>query len=60
MLAVVDSNLLFTYVNMGASDHCNDASVNGGSNLYDVIRNDMYSKHYIIVNNVKSSISFNC
>lgn len=50
MLAVVDSNLRFTYVNIGAPGRCNDASVYTRSNLADVIKNPIYENHFMIVN----------
>ncbi|CAF2068136.1 unnamed protein product [Rotaria magnacalcarata] len=51
MLATVDSNLLFTYVNVGAPGRCNDAYVYSKCQLYDVVQGDIYSKYYMKVNN---------
>ncbi|CAF3219914.1 unnamed protein product [Rotaria sp. Silwood2] len=51
MLAVVDSNLHLTYVNVGAPGRCNNASVYARSTLSEVIQNTIYRNHYIMVNN---------
>ncbi|CAF3550803.1 unnamed protein product [Rotaria socialis] len=51
MLATVDSNLLFTYVNVGAPGRCNDTYVYSKCQLYDVVQGDIYSKYYMKVNN---------
>ena len=53
MLATVNSNLEFTYVNVGAPGRCNDASVFSRSNLADVIQLPIYQNHFITVNQVK-------
>ncbi|CAF0959072.1 unnamed protein product [Adineta ricciae] len=53
MLAVVNSSLLFTYVNVGAPGRCNDSSVFSRSTLSDVIQMPIYANHYININNVK-------
>ncbi|CAF1039448.1 unnamed protein product, partial [Rotaria sordida] len=52
MLAAVNSNLMFTYINVGAPGRCNDSSVYSRSTLYDVIQNSIYKKYYLIENNV--------
>ncbi|CAF2119842.1 unnamed protein product [Rotaria magnacalcarata] len=53
MLAVVNADLGFTYINVGAPGRCNDASVYSQSNLSDVIKNSIYEDHYMTVNNTK-------
>ncbi|CAF4749204.1 unnamed protein product [Rotaria socialis] len=53
MLAVVNADLGFTYINVGAPGRCNDASVYSRSNLSDVIKNSIYEDHYMTVNNTK-------
>ncbi|CAF2774815.1 unnamed protein product [Rotaria sp. Silwood2] len=53
MLATVNSDLLFTYINVGAPGRCNDSSVYSRCTLYDVVRNSIYNNYYIIENNVK-------
>ena len=53
MLAVVNSSLLFTYVNIGASRRCNDSSVYSRLSLADVIQMPIYADHYVTINNIK-------
>ena len=44
MLASVNANLQFNYVQVGASGRCNDASIYSRSNLADVIQSPIYTK----------------
>ena len=53
MLAVVDADLKFTYVNAGAPGRCNDASVFSRSTLSEVMNNPIYRNHFIMVDNTK-------
>ena len=53
MFTVVDSDLRFRSVNIGAPSRCNDSSVYRKSNLSEIIRNKIYEVHYILSNNVK-------
>ncbi|CAF4877328.1 unnamed protein product [Rotaria sp. Silwood1] len=53
MLAVINSDLQFTYINIGASDRCNDSSVYNRSNLSEVIQHSIYQDNYMVVNNIK-------
>ncbi|CAF3307254.1 unnamed protein product [Rotaria sp. Silwood2] len=53
MLAVVNSNLKFTYVNIGAPGRCNDASVYNRSSLAQVIKNDIYANNYMVINSTR-------
>ena len=52
MLATVNSDLLFTYINVEALGRCNDASIYNRCILSEVIQDRMYSKYFITVNNV--------
>ena len=49
-LATVDSNLNFTYLNVGAPGRCNDASVYGRCTLREVLQDPLYSRHRLVVN----------
>ena len=49
MLAVINSSLWFTYMNVGAPGRCNDASVYTRSILFDVIQPETYAKHQLDV-----------
>ena len=53
LLAVVNSSLEFTYVNVGAPGRSNDSSVFNCSNLAEVIQHEIYSNHYMMLNGVK-------
>jgi hypothetical protein len=53
MLATVNSDLLFTYVNIGAPGRCNDASIFNRCILSEVIEDPIYANHFIMVNNTK-------
>ena len=53
MLASVNANLQFNYVQVGASGRCNDASIYSRSNLADVIQSPIYTKHSMLINGVK-------
>jgi hypothetical protein len=53
MLAVVNSSLLFTYVNVGAPGCCNDSSVFFRSSIADLIQLPIYADHHITINNIK-------
>ena len=52
MLATVNSDLIFTYINVGAPGRCNDSSVYSRSTLYDVIQNSIHRNYYLIESNV--------
>ncbi|CAF1619195.1 unnamed protein product [Adineta ricciae] len=52
MLATVNSDLLFTYVNVGAPGRCNDASIYSRCILSEIIEDPIYSKYSMKVNNV--------
>ncbi|CAF1537989.1 unnamed protein product [Rotaria magnacalcarata] len=52
LLATVNSDLLFTYVNVGAPSRCNDSLVYNNSTLASLIQHPMYQNHFLIVNNV--------
>lgn len=51
-LAVVNSNLKFTYLNVGAPGRCNDASVYNRSTLAEIIRNPIYSQHRLTIGQI--------
>ena len=53
LLAMVNSDLAFTYVNIGAPGRCNDSSVYSRSTLPDVIKNSVYEDYYTMINGVK-------
>ncbi|CAF1437218.1 unnamed protein product [Adineta steineri] len=53
MLATVNSDSLFTYVNIGAPGKCNDSSVYNRSILSQVIDDPIYEKHFMMINNIK-------
>ena len=53
MLAVVNAELKFTYVNVGAPGRSNDSSVYTRSTLSEVIHSPIYENHFIYVNNLK-------
>ncbi|CAF4210665.1 unnamed protein product [Rotaria sp. Silwood2] len=52
MLATVNSNLLFTYVNIGAPERCNDSSIYNNCSLSNVIQHPIYQNHFMMINNV--------
>lgn len=51
-LGVVDSNLKFTYLNVGAPGRCNDASVYNRCTLGELVRDPIYARNYLTVNNI--------
>lgn len=53
MLAAVNSDLKFIYVNVGAPGRCNDASVYNRSGLAQVIKCDIYANHYMMFNGTR-------
>lgn len=53
MLATVNADLLFTYVNIGAPGRCNDASIYNRCVLSEVIEDPIYSRYFMILNNQK-------
>jgi hypothetical protein len=53
LLAVVNASLQFIYVNVGAPGRSNDSSVFGSSKLAEVIQHQIYSNHFMMINNVK-------
>jgi hypothetical protein len=53
MLATVDSDLLFTYVNIGAPGRCNDASIFNRCILSEIIEDPIYANQFMMVNNTK-------
>ncbi|CAF3068258.1 unnamed protein product [Rotaria sp. Silwood2] len=53
LLAVVESNLKFTYVNVGAPGRCNDAFVYGRSTLYEILQGLDYAQYHLTINNTR-------
>jgi hypothetical protein len=53
MLATVNADLIFTYVNVGAPGRCNDSSIYNNCTLSNVIQHSMYQKHFMLVRNIK-------
>ncbi|CAF0962216.1 unnamed protein product [Rotaria sordida] len=53
MLAVVNCDLEFTYINFGASGQCNDGSVYTRSNLSKVLQHSIYEDYYMMINCIK-------
>ena len=53
MLAIVNSHMKFTYINIGAPGRCNDASVFNRSNLVQIIKHEDYATHYMMINNTR-------
>ena len=53
MLATVDANLKFTYINVGAPGRSNDSSVFARSSLSEVIQSPVFAKRFLTVNNVR-------
>lgn len=53
VLAVVNADLKFTYINVGAPGRCNDAFVYNRSKLFDVIKNPIYSQFYMVHNTTR-------
>nr|ACD54739.1 PIF/Harbinger-like protein [Adineta vaga] len=58
MRAIVNSDLLFTYVNIGASGRCNDSSIYNRSSLSQVIEDPIYDNHYMMINQIKVRCHF--
>ncbi|CAF1487329.1 unnamed protein product [Rotaria sordida] len=52
MLATVNSNLLFTYINIGAPGRCNDSSIYNNCSLSNVIQHPIYQNHFMMINNI--------
>ncbi|CAF2084705.1 unnamed protein product [Rotaria magnacalcarata] len=53
LLATVNSDLLFTYVNIGAPGRCNDSSIYNNSTLSSLMQHPIYQNHVLVINNVK-------
>ncbi|CAF1625367.1 unnamed protein product [Rotaria magnacalcarata] len=53
LLATVNSDLLFTYVNIGAPGRCNDSSIYNNSALSSLMQHPIYQNHVLVINNVK-------
>jgi hypothetical protein len=53
MLAAVNSDLLFTYVNVGGPGRCNDSSIFSRSTLSQIIEDPIYENHFMMMNNTR-------
>ncbi len=53
MLATVNSDLLFTYTNIGAPGRSNDSSIYNRSSLAQIIEAPIYDNHFMMINNIK-------
>ncbi|CAF1118756.1 unnamed protein product [Rotaria sordida] len=58
MLATVNADLLFTYVNRGAPGKCNESSIYNRSTLSQVIEDPTYENHFMIMDNTKIRCHF--
>ncbi|CAF3854594.1 unnamed protein product, partial [Rotaria sp. Silwood1] len=57
-LAIMNADLLFTYINTGTSGRSNDSSIYNRSKLSQVIEDPTYEDHFMIIDNTKIRCHF--